>query len=149
MISENKIKHCLGVARACRGLAISHNLPSDMVDAMFVMGLLHDIGYEQEPDSNHGNKSFEMIENFIKYQKEANEAIMCHGLVSTDMQWSIFDEILNQADMIIGHDGSHTTIADRLKGIRDHWGEDSIHYQHALNVVEKIKTTEKEKENGV
>lgn len=149
MISENKIKHCLGVARACRGLAISRNLPDDMADAMFIMGLLHDIGYEQEPDSNHGHRSFEMIENFMKYYKEANDAIMCHGLVTADMQWSIFDEVLNQADMIISHDGSHTTIADRLKGIRDHWGEDSIHYKHALEVAEKIKTLGKENKDGV
>ena len=149
MSSENKIKHCLGVARACYGLAISQNLPSDMADAMFIMGLLHDIGYEQEPDSNHGHRSFEMIENIIKYQNEANEAIMCHGLVTADMQWSIFDEILNQADIIIGHDGSHIPIADRLKGIRNHWGEDSIHYKHALDVAEKIKTIRKENEDGI
>ena len=139
MISENKIKHMLGVARKCRDLAINKNLPEDIVDAMFIMGLLHDIGYEYEPDSNHGHRSFEMILHFIKHHELANDAIMTHGLTTPNMTWSIFDEILNHADMTTSYNGEPVDITTRLNGIKQNWPETSVHYKHATEIAEKLQ----------
>lgn len=145
MISENKIKHSLAVARKCREIALHQNSDTEFADAMFVMGLLHDIGYEFEPDSNHGHRSVEMIEAFIKHLDGCKDAIACHGLCFDN--WSNYDEILNQADMSTSYDGTPTTIDKRLEGIREIWGENSIHYKHAIEVSNKLKTLAK-KENA-
>ena len=137
MISENKIKHCLGVARACRKIARQKGLSEDFSDAMFVMGLLHDIGYEDEPNSSHGHKSTEMIKSFKGWFDECCDAIDCHGLAFDN--WSFVDEVLNLADMTVAYDGSKTSVENRLKGIKNHWGSSSVHYRHAVEVANKLK----------
>lgn len=103
MISENKIKHMLGVARKCRTLAESKGLPDDECDAMFIMGLLHDIGCEDEFNLSNGKRSEEMIRNFEKYLDNCCSAIACYGFTLKD--WSIFDEILSKADMAVNYRG--------------------------------------------
>lgn len=137
MISENKLKHMLGVARECRNLARQKNLSEDLCDAMFIMGLLHDVGYEDEEGSMHGSVSEEFIRSFQKYSEDCCNAIFCHGLLFDN--WDMFDEILNRADMTISHTGDKITMEERLKGIEERWGSDSVHYKHACDVVKKLK----------
>lgn len=137
MISENKIKHCLGVARACREIAKQKGYSEDFSDAMFVMGLLHDIGYEDEPNSSHGHKSSEMIKSFEVHLQECCDAIDCHGLVFDN--WVIYDEILNLADLTTSHEGNKISVLERLKRIEARWGSSSVHYRHAVEVVDKLK----------
>lgn len=137
MISENKIKHSLGVARACREIARQKGLSEDFSDAMFVMGLLHDIGYEDEPNSSHGHKSSEMIRSFQGYIDECCDAINSHGL--TFDNWLFYDEVLNLADMTTSYDGIKVSIEERLQGIEERHGSDSIHYKNAVEVANKLK----------
>ena len=137
MISENKIKHSLGVARECREIARQKGYSEDFSDAMFVMGLLHDIGYEDEANSSHGHKSSEMIRAFEGWIDKCCDAIDCHGLVFDN--WEVYDEILNLADMTVSHEGVKISINERLKGIEERWGSSSVHYRHACEVADKLK----------
>ena len=50
MISENKIKHILGVARRCKEIAKKQGLSEQEQNACYVMGFLHDIGYDNLTD---------------------------------------------------------------------------------------------------
>lgn len=138
MISENKLKHMLGVARECRNLARQRGLSKEVCDAMFIMGLLHDVGYEDEENSYHPSISDEMISNFIINADLCSGAIASHGLAFDN--WGIFDEILNTADMTISHTGDKVTIDKRLKSIGERHGFDSIIYKHAFEVARKIKS---------
>ena len=45
MITEDRIKHCLSVARKCHVLAKNRYHDEDVARKAFVVGLLHDIGY--------------------------------------------------------------------------------------------------------
>ena len=45
-ISERKLKHSLEVARECKNLANQIKKDEAFANAAFVMGFLHDIGYE-------------------------------------------------------------------------------------------------------
>lgn len=46
-IDENRINHMLEVGRMCYELARDiFDLPKEEAEQMFVMGILHDIGYE-------------------------------------------------------------------------------------------------------
>lgn len=137
MISENKLKHMLGVARECRNLARQKNLSEDLCDAMFIMGLLHDVGYEDEEGSMHGSVSEELIRKFQKHIDNACDAISAHGLAFEN--WDVFDEVLNTADMTISHTGEKISIEERLEGIKERWGSNSVHYKHACDVADKLK----------
>lgn len=137
MISENKLKHLIGVARECRRLAKEKGLTTDMCNAMFIMGLLHDIGYEDVEDSTHGDVGYDLVKDFGMHLDDCCDAILTHG-ISFD-NWSVFDEILNTADITVSYDGNNVSIEDRLDGIKEKWGSDSVHYQHAVEVVNKLK----------
>lgn len=137
MISENKLKHMLGVARECRSLARQKDLSEDLCDAMFIMGFLHDIGYEDDESSSHGSVSEELVRSFESHINDCCDAIVAHGLVFDN--WSVFDDVLNRADMTISHTGNKITMEERLEGIKERWGSESVHYRHACEVVNKLK----------
>lgn len=137
MITEDRIKHSLGVARTCREIARQKGMTEKQSDAMFIMGLLHDIGYEDEPNSSHGHKSSEMIMSFKEYIDECCGAIACHGLAFDN--WTVYDEVLNLADITTSHTGEKTICKDRLDNIADRYGNQSAHYKHAMEVVSKLK----------
>ena len=67
MLSQNKITHMLNTERHCEAIARSLGADNKICDAAFVMGLLHDIGYERISDkkdiSAHPEKSAEILEN--------------------------------------------------------------------------------------
>lgn len=141
MISENKLKHILGVARECRDLARQRGLSEDMCNAMFIMGLLHDIGYEDDESLSHGSISEKFVRDFNLHINNCCNAIAAHGFVFDD--WNIFDEILNTADMTISYAGNKITMKERLDGIKERYGSDSVHYKQACKVVDKLKELDK------
>ena len=51
MISEDRKKHIWGVAEQMKNWAISHSLSQEEVEEYYMLGLLHDVGYEfAEPE---------------------------------------------------------------------------------------------------
>lgn len=136
MISENKLKHSLGVARMCRELATKKGMSKDYCDAMFVMGFLHDIGYEDSPDTQHPLKSKELIDHFFMYTDEASDAIARHGKKFTNLTNA--DIILNTADLTISYDGKPIDMEGRLSGIAKRYGAESEHYRNAVHMVDAL-----------
>ena len=130
MISENKLKHTIGVARRCKELAAERGLSDVEQNACFVMGLLHDIGYENDVEiTEHPRESYLMAMSAVLHSHEILPAIKNHGRKYNDL--TIYDEILNEADLTIDHEGKKTTIQDRLRNIQEHHGIKSEHYKHA------------------
>lgn len=129
MISENKLKHMIGVARECERLAKEKHATPAMQTACFMMGLLHDIGYEKcnENDiESHGEKGREMIKSFKKYEHEIMDAIAKHGNAMTCS--SLFDTILNTADLTIDHEGNRVSVEERLAEIKDRYKDTNPQY---------------------
>lgn len=138
MISENKMKHILGVARRCAELANEKNLSPEMHDACFIMGFLHDIGYEYSLDVvNHPQDGYDMLNHALQYQDEILQAIKKHGRKYDNL--SVFDEILNEADLTVNYKGEPVTIPERLKQIKHKHGENAEHYKHAVAQAEAIE----------
>lgn len=133
MISENKIKHILSVARRCKELAEEQGLSEEEQDACFAMGFLHDIGYEElkasEDISEHGNISCRMIANFFRHGELALAAIRMHGKKTANL--SKYDIILNTADLTVDYKGDYVSVQQRLNDIQCRHGSDSTHYAHA------------------
>ena len=145
MISDDKLRHIIQTARKCRDIARSYDLPDDMQIACFMMGLLHDIGYEEcNPDESsiHPRKSCEMIYCFLKYKDEILRAIASHGDALTQM--SVFENILNTADLTIDSHGNDVSISDRLDRIETRYGENSRQFKNAQTRINAIKSSRKE-----
>lgn len=143
-ISKNKMNHILGVARECKKLAEEKGLPEDMQNACFVMGFLHDIGYEKcnrATTTTHPQHSYAMICDFEKYKYEILQAIRAHGNKYDNL--SVFDEILNTADLTTDYKGDKTSIEQRIESIKHVHGENSMHYKHAYNQAETIRKIQK------
>lgn len=139
-ISSNKIQHMLGVARKCEQLAKEKGLSTDMQTACFIMGFLHDIGYEycdKTTPCSHANIGYSMLCDFEKYKYEILSAIKQHGNKYENL--TIFDEILNTADLTINYQGEETTIEKRLDDIKRIHGENTLHYKHACDQAETIQ----------
>lgn len=141
MISENKIKHILGVARRCKEIAKEQGLSEQEQNACYVMGFLYDIGYDNLVDGeeveNHPERSYEMVSDSNKYMSEILNTIRSHGMKYDNL--TIWDKILNTADLQINFYGEKVSCEDRLKDIESRHGKDTIHYQHAVKQYEAIK----------
>lgn len=133
MISENKLKHSIGVARNCYNIAISLGLSEDDAKASFVMGLLHDIGYEQCGVCGHAKVSGEYIDKFLKNGYAINNAISTHG--DGKSCYSIWHKILNTADLTTSYLGEAVSAQERIDGIKDFHGKDSKQYKNAVKMA--------------
>lgn len=146
MITENKMHHIISVARKCKDLAKKYGMSDDMQDACFIMGFLHDIGYENCKGTdiiNHPQIGYNMLENYEKYHFEIMHAIRDHGQKYDNL--SKFDEILNEADLTIDHIGKPISVEERLESIKFRHNGDE-HYQHAVKqaaALKKIKSNRK------
>ena len=142
MITENKLKHSLQVAILCMELAESLGLDKEKVDACFVMGFVHDIGYQDCLNTvDHPNTGKSMIDAFIKYSKECTSAIGHHGRIFENL--SIFDVVLNYADLSVNSLGDRVSHDERLDDIKQRYGVDSEQYFNAQKelkcVIDAIK----------
>ena len=142
MISENKLKHSIGVARECQEIAKQMGKSEELVDACFVMGFLHYIGYElcDKDYSEHPSKSVALLDNFTHHKLDCLRGIKNHGTKYEGM--SDLDYILNKADLTVDYDGSKVIMEERLSGIKERYGSDSKNYKDAENMSNAVKQYE-------
>lgn len=123
MLTDNKIKHIVQVAYETRhymdGILKKDDPDHEAkLDAAFVMGLLHDIGYDKldkdDDLSRHPALSAEMTRNFIKYADDVVKAIANHG---HDDCSSPFGYALNKADLTVDSHGNQVDMEQRVLGI--------------------------------
>lgn len=140
MISEVKLKHIIGVARECREIARQIGLNQDQQDACFVMGFLHDIGYEDCGDdiSLHPEKGVDLLLNYKHRELDCLNAIQNHGTKYKDL--TVYDYVLNLADLTIDYKGDNVSIEQRLEDIRGRYGADSEHYKYAVQMAKAVRS---------
>lgn len=104
-------------------------------EEMFVLGFLHDIGYEfAEQQCEHASVGGEMLKKQgYKYWKE----VSCHGKLDVEY---ISEELtmLNIADMCIDSTGKEVGANERLSDIAARYGVDSKQYIEAEQLARKI-----------
>lgn len=138
MISENRWKHILGVARKAKMLAekLKTN-DTQYAEDMFLLGIMHDLGYEfMESNASHAAVGGEILKRSgYQYWQE----VALHGDETVDdMTDELF--ILNCADMSTGPNGEDFTFDERLKEIAQRFGEDADAYKKCVIEVEKLKS---------
>lgn len=134
-ISENKLKHSIAVARFMRKAAEDAGWSKQKCEEMFVLGLLHDIGYEfSEQQSEHAGIGGELLQKQgYRYWQE----IAHHGNPHTEYS-SIELDLLNTADLQVDAKGNVVGVRARLEDIASRYGRDSRQYTEAKALAQII-----------
>ena len=150
-INRFKMAHNIGVAEYMRENAEKYGLPAD---EMYVMGLLHDIGYIKQ-HKGHEEYGAELLET-MGLKPRYVYAIKYHGLnpdfIKTlpykdfdfDTAYKTYPELvlLYEADMSINARGYRVGFDDRLRDIGNRYGFDSTAYHNAAATVQYVKNQE-------
>ena len=135
-ISNDRLKHSIAVARKMRELAIAEpkRYPVNPEDA-FILGLIHDIGYEFSDDQRgHAFKGGEILkrQNY-KYWQE----VYYHGIPQTEYNTPML-QLLNYVDLITSNTGEYVSIEERIRGITERYGKDSWQEKEAIQLTSII-----------
>lgn len=119
--TDDRLKHVMGVAEKMRKYAPKFGVKPE--DA-FVLGTLHDICHEFEPDSkkqNHNHKGALVLRNqgYI-YWKE----VYYHGAPQYKFDFPML-RLLNFADMTTGPAGEDMTVREKIMKTIEKYGKDS------------------------
>lgn len=133
MITQNRWQHILGVARKAKTLAQQFKPENTQyAEDMFLLGLLHDFGYEfMAENQGHAAVGGAILKrNQYKYWDEVAQ----HGTTAENMTDELF--LLNCADMTTGPAGEDFTMQERLEEIGYRYGKESAAY---IKTAEEIR----------
>lgn len=139
-ISDNRMQHIVAVARKCYKLAkTKHGMNETDAQKAFLMGFLHDIGYEfSEKSTEHPAKGIEMLSSFTNMEwGQMLFAILTHGKPQQYIG-TVYQTILNEADLTIDHIGTEVTMEQRCNEIKDNYGEQSTQYLNAVKMKNRL-----------
>lgn len=137
-INNNKMNHILAVARLMYQMAIDDGKSEEYAEQMFLLGYLHDIGYEFCTKSvDHPAIGADILKT--SNYKYANE-VLYHGKPNkNEIKDQYAMDLLDKADLLIDNTGKYVGAKIRLEGIKDRYGENSHQYQNALIMVKRLK----------
>ena len=141
IISREKILHMWGVAEYMYQNASKYGLKPDK---MYVLGLLHDIGYKKGKQDHEWHGCELMQKLGFKYSEE----IRLHGDSIEDIFNSFHSmtpelRLLHEADLSIGLNGEYLGYEARLKDIGDRYGFGSDTYIICSDTIEWLKSQDK------
>ena len=134
-MDDNRLKHCYAVAKKMVELGKEKDLSEEQLKELFVLGYLHDIGYQFGTNENHNIIGGNILKDSnYKYWEE----VYYHG-ISDSKYKSIYLNILNKADMMIDKYGNDVGFDKRLEDIKSRYGEDSIQYINCAKIVNELR----------
>lgn len=138
-LKENRLRYIVGVARKCYSLALERGHDEDFAKKMFMIGYLHDVGYEfTERNYGHPEESASLAK-LIGCSTDVVQTIEKHGKYgnTNDEEYVI----LNTADMLIDKDGNEVDVYERLEDIKKRYGEWSDTYLTACDICYSLGLT--------
>ena len=134
-MNNDRLKHSYAVANKMVELGKERKLSNEQLKELFVLGYLHDIGYQYGTNENHNEIGGNLLkENNYKYWKE----VYYHGVPDSEYK-SLYLDILNTADMMIDKSGNDIGFDKRLEDIKNRYGKDSIQYINCVKIVYELK----------
>lgn len=138
MITDERLTHIIKVARTAQRLAECLR-PNDkeFAEDMFLLGLVHDVGYEfSEGGKFHSKIGGEILRrNAYRYA----DAVTKHSYL-TDGELPDELYLLYCADMMVDTKGIECSLQERVNDIKKRYGADSVPYQDSLKKIEKLKS---------
>lgn len=155
-INKYKMAHNVGVAEYMAENAPKYNLDPN---EMYLIGLLHDIGYINGREG-HEESGASLIMDTFKVNKNSDSHIFTNNKALFAIRWHGTDPnqleienrdinmyirqdhpelfLLYEADMNVGIDGFRIGFRKRLEDFKKRYGEDSIAYKTARNTVKYV-----------
>ena len=134
-MDNDRLIHSYAVANKMVELGKEKNLLDEQLQELFLLGYLHDIGYQFGTNENHNMIGGNLLRNSnYKYWKE----VYYHGIANSEYK-SLYLDILNTADMMIDKCGNDVGFVKRLEDIKKRYGEDSIQYINCFKIINKLK----------
>ena len=138
MISQDRKGHIWGVAELMKDYAEKENLSSDEVEEYYMLGLLHDVGYEfAEPKDyqRHNVIGGGILKKLgYKHWKE----VYYHGEVNPEYTSHLLD-ILEWADMHIDSVGKYVSLDGRLEELSERYNV-PIDELDSKPIVDRLKS---------
>ena len=134
MIDKDRLNHSLAVARKMVEIGKSYNMNEKQLQELFVLGYVHDIGYEYENEQHRIIGGDILKQCNYKYWKE----VYYHGEIDCEYS-SAYLNILNKADMQVDKFGNDVGYTKRLEDIKGRYGEDSTVYKKVKKLMNLIK----------
>ena len=135
VVDNDRLKHSYAVANKMIELGKEKSLSEIELQELFLLGYLHDIGYEFGTNENHNSIGGNLLkESNYKYWQE----VYYHGIPNSEYK-SLYLDILNAADMMIDKYGNDVGFDKRLEDIKSRYGEDSIQYVNCFKIVNELK----------
>lgn len=128
-ISDNKLRHMRAVAETMRDTALANGMTDDEADGMYLLGLVHDIGYIHGA-KGHSDTGADILEN-AGYPLA--QAVRDHGSPREDPPRELV--MLWHADMTCDSVGRRIPYDGRLADIVRRYGRDSSQAQNATLIV--------------
>lgn len=135
-MDNDRLNHSIAVARKMVEIGKDFGLKEDELKELFLLGYLHDIGYEYDNTGvNHNKIGSNMLkQSGYKYYKE----VYYHGEVKDEYS-SLYLKILNKADMQIDKYGNDVGYDKRIEDIKNRYGNDSDVYKKCEILVSIIR----------
>ena len=134
-MDNDRLKHSYAVANKMVELGKEKNLSDEQLQELFLLGYLHDIGYQFGTNENHNMIGGNLLRNSnYKYWKE----VYYHGIPNSEYK-SLYLNFLNTADMMIDKYGNDVGFDKRLDDIKNRYGEDSIQYTNCVKIINELK----------
>ena len=131
----DRLKHSYAVANKMVELGKEKGLKENELNELFLLGYLHDIGYQYGDNTNHNTTGGLLLKNNnYKYWKE----VYYHGIPDSEYK-SLYLEILNTADMMIDKYGNDVGFEKRLEDIKERYGKNSIQYRNCSKMISELK----------
>lgn len=135
-MDNDRLKHSYAVANKMVELGKEKNLPDEQLQKLFLLGFLHDIGYQFGTNENHNMIGGNLLRNSnYKYWKE----VYYHGIPNSEYK-SLYLDILNTADMMIDKYGNDVGFDKRLESIKNRYGENSIQYKNCVKIINELRS---------
>lgn len=134
-MDENRVKHSFAVAKKMIDIGKEKSLSDKQLQDLFLLGYLHDIGYQFGNNDNHNIIGGILLKDSnYKYWKE----VYYHGIPNSEYK-SLYLDILNTADMMIDSYGNDIGFDKRLEDVKNRYGEDSIQYLNCVKIINELR----------
>lgn len=136
-LSQSKILHSMGVANFLYTYATSHYYDRKTAQDLYLVGLLHDIGYlDNHTGIQHGEKGATILER-NGYDKHYCDIIAHHGAL-TDVI-SEHQQLLWLADLCIDHQGNFIGYESRYNSICQRYSKTDYRRQNVASIIQELR----------
>lgn len=136
-LSKNKILHSMGVANFLYSYAISHDWDKETAENLYITGLLHDIGYLDNPTGeNHAEKGATILER-NGYASEYCNIIRNHGKITDEISQE--QRLLWLADLCIDNTGNYIGYEARYASICERYNANDTRLLNIQTVINDLR----------